>query len=189
MKTCFIYLISFLLAYSNVLSQGNSENRTVGPQCFCMPVGIITQPASSQAGCINNSVHQFTVSVCGTGPFTYQWKENSVNISDGGVYSGANTATLTITNPAYALNGKRYRCVITNCNGSAVITDNNAIINIKALDSDINKDGVTDNTDMLMLNQNFNTPCVSCPADINADGLIDNIDFLRLLGQFYQTCF
>ncbi len=189
MKSHIVYLTCLLLAFFNSFAQSSERNRGVGPQCFCIPVGVTVQPVSSAPGCINNSVHQFTVSVCGTGPFTYQWKENSVNIFDGGMYSGTHTATLTIANPSFALDQKRYRCVVTNCNGNAAITDNNALINVKALDSHINKDGVTNNSDMLMLNQNFNSPCVSCPADINADGLIDNIDFLRLLGQFYQVCY
>lgn len=189
MKKQFIFFIPFLIFSFRGICQRTAEARFTPPVCYCVPVAIVNQPISSTFGCINNSVHQFTVGVTGTGPFTYQWKENNINIVDSVNYTGSSTATLIITNPAFNLNGKRYRCVVTNCNGTAVITDNNAIINVKSLESDINKDGVTDNFDMLLLSQNFNSSCSPCASDINADGVIDNFDFLKLLGQFYQTCF
>ena len=53
---------------------------------------------------------------------TVQWEVNSgsgfVNVTNGGVYSGATTGTLTITNATTALNGQQYEAVFTNSAGS-----------------------------------------------------------------------
>jgi subtilisin-like proprotein convertase family protein len=46
----------------------------------------------------------FTVIATGNG-LTYQWRKNGVNLSNGGNISGANTATLSITNIAVSDNG------------------------------------------------------------------------------------
>ena len=68
-----------------------------------------------------DKVATFTVAVAtGTGPFTYQWQESRnggnapwINITNGGVYSGATTATLTITRPPITMNGYFYRAIVT----------------------------------------------------------------------------
>ena len=97
----------------------------------CTPVTIAVQPASSGIICNGLCKTSFVVQVSGTGPFTYQWQENSVNISDGGVYLGTSNDTLSITNATFALNNKTYRCIVTNCSGSkSDITDNKATLNI-----------------------------------------------------------
>jgi len=66
-----------------------------------------------------DKVATFTVAVAtGTGPFSYQWQVSTnsgntyTNISNGGVYSGATTATLTITAPPVSMSGYFYRCVV-----------------------------------------------------------------------------
>ncbi len=80
-------------------------------------ISIITQP-TDQTDCENNTI-TFSVDTslpAGTG---YQWKENSGGnvwntITNTGIYSGATTNTLTITNHANSLNNYRYRIVISN---------------------------------------------------------------------------
>jgi hypothetical protein len=53
---------------------------------------------------------------------SYQWQvstgANFANISNGGNYSGATTATLQISNVPSSFNGNRYRCVVDNTNVS-----------------------------------------------------------------------
>ena len=49
---------------------------------------------------------------------TYQWQKNSANLSNGGHYSGATTATLTAST-CDSTDAASYRCVITNGAGSA----------------------------------------------------------------------
>ena len=63
----------------------------------------------------------------------YQWQENNVNISNGGIYSGVLTSTLTLTNPGFAKNGKTYRCVITSSCGPSSTNSNSATLTVTAL--------------------------------------------------------
>ncbi len=73
-------------------------------------VVISTQPQASVI--CEDATTSFSVTAIGTG-LTYQWRENGVNISKGGVYSGATSATLTLTNAPSAFNGRQYDVVIT----------------------------------------------------------------------------
>ncbi len=76
---------------------------------------ISTSP-SDQSVSAGAGTATFTVTATGAG-LTYQWQENTgggfANITNGGIYSGATTATLTLTNPASGLNGYTYRCVVS----------------------------------------------------------------------------
>jgi hypothetical protein len=59
----------------------------------------------------------FSVTAGGTSP-TYQWQEDAgsgfVNISNGGIYSGATSSTLSLSSTTYpTMNGYKYRCVVT----------------------------------------------------------------------------
>ena len=68
--------------------------------------------------CGTTGTVQFTVTATGTG-ISRAWEESTDNggswnpVSNGGVYSGATTATLTITNPPGSMNGYQYRAVIS----------------------------------------------------------------------------
>jgi len=57
----------------------------------------------------------FTSSISGT---AYQWQEDTgagfTDITNNGLYSGATTATLTLTNPPTSYYGRRYSCKVTN---------------------------------------------------------------------------
>ena len=85
------------------------------------PTTVATQPVD-QTIC-TDKIATFTVAGGGTGPFSYQWQESRnggnapwTNIINGGVYSGATTATLTITRPPVSMSGYQYRAII---NGAA----------------------------------------------------------------------
>ena len=56
---------------------------------------INTQPIDTSI-CTSGTV---TFNVEATGVTIYQWRRNGVNLTEGGIYSGVDTATLTITNP------------------------------------------------------------------------------------------
>lgn len=72
-----------------------------------------------------------TFSVTASGyNITYQWQENGVNISTGGIYSGATTSTLILTNPDNSKNGKSYRCVISSSCGTSPVNSSAAILTI-----------------------------------------------------------
>ena len=81
----------------------------------CVAPVINTHP-SALMGC-SPVTGSFACSV--TGPsLSYQWQVNTgsgfTNISNGGVYSGATTATLTLTGADGTYNGNDYRCYISN---------------------------------------------------------------------------
>lgn len=67
----------------------------------------------------------FELTASGTGQLSYQWQrlaagtEFWVNVINGGVYSGARTASLSIPAPVVAMSGDQFRCVVTNTLGSA----------------------------------------------------------------------
>ena len=80
-------------------------------------VTITSQPAD-QVACAGNSV-AFSVAGSGSG-IIYQWQEstdggnNWNNITNGGIYSGANGATLTINPVTTPMSGYRYRAQLSN---------------------------------------------------------------------------
>lgn len=88
---------------------------------------IISQPASASICAGNNVVFQVTVAGYN---LSYQWQENGTSLSNGGVYSGVNTATLTLTNPGTSLSGNTYRCIITTTCGTSPLTSSGATLTI-----------------------------------------------------------
>jgi subtilisin-like proprotein convertase family protein len=80
------------------------------------PIAITTQPVNAVV--CTDKVTSFTLAATGTTP-TYQWQVSANNgntwtsITNGAPYSGATTATLTITAPAVSLNGNLYRCIVS----------------------------------------------------------------------------
>ena len=80
------------------------------------PVAIITSQPANAFSCQGSTVN-FSVTASGTG-LTYKWYEKvgagPFNpITDGGIYSGSATATLTLTGISTAMNNNQYMVVIT----------------------------------------------------------------------------
>src|SRR5206468_3870673 len=77
----------------------------------------VTSNPSNTTVC-NGSAATFTVAGTGTG-LTYQWQvstDNGVtynNLANGAPYSGVTTATLTVNPVTAAMNGYRYRAVLS----------------------------------------------------------------------------
>jgi len=67
----------------------------------------------------------FIVSSIGAAPLTYQWQRLSAgsgtwnNLSTGGNYGGAGSATLTVNNAALSMSGDQFRCIVSNPFGNA----------------------------------------------------------------------
>ncbi len=72
----------------------------------------------------------FSVNAVGAGTLNYQWQKNSVDLTNGGRYSGCTLAVLTIsgTSPSDVAD---YRCVVGNANGST--TSNSAALTLRAV--------------------------------------------------------
>ena len=60
---------------------------------------------------------QFSVTATGTGPLSYQWQKDEVNLTDGGRIKGASTSTLSITAVQKGDEGG-YTCVVSNTAGA-----------------------------------------------------------------------
>ncbi len=95
---------------------------------------ITTQPAAATTLCVGNNV-TYTVAANGTAP-TYQWEISTTGaggpwtpIVNGGVYSGATTASLTITGVTAGMSGSLYRCIISGTCAPAA-TSNNAALTV-----------------------------------------------------------
>jgi hypothetical protein len=76
----------------------------------------ITQQPSNRSVAEGASTN-FTITVIGDGHLDYRWQKNTANLSDGGHYSGAASATLTIIG-ADSADAATYRCIVTNAFGS-----------------------------------------------------------------------
>lgn len=83
------------------------------------------QPLTICAG--NNA--SFTIAAAGYS-LTYRWQEDGVNLTDGGIYSGTTTSTLTLTNPGLAKNGKLYRCVVSTTCGASPVNSATALLTV-----------------------------------------------------------
>jgi Secretion system C-terminal sorting domain len=102
------------------------------------PTTVVTQPVN-QTIC-TDKVATFTVTPGGSGPFTYQWQVSTnggnppwTNITNGGVYSGATTSTLTITAPPVSMSGYQYRVIVTGAAPCAPATSFTRILTVNPL--------------------------------------------------------
>jgi hypothetical protein len=91
---------------------------------------ITNQPTSLTVNAGDQAV--FSATVGGTTPLTYQWKVDNgttTNNVAGAVYSGTNTATLTIPSAAVNLSGLKYFLTITNVAGATNTAKATLIVN------------------------------------------------------------
>lgn len=99
---------------TNAVTQNVAVTGTVTPA-----PSITTAPVASEICAGANT----TFSVTASNATGYQWQVNTGsgfnNITNTAPYSGATTATLTITGATVALNGYQYRVVVTGCTPSA----------------------------------------------------------------------
>jgi Secretion system C-terminal sorting domain/Divergent InlB B-repeat domain len=117
--------------YSCYITNCNGSNNTLSNTAAlnvtnnCTAVTIGTQP-QSQTVTVGNSA-TFSVISSGTAPFNYQWRKNSINISNG------TSASYTTPILAASDNGSIYSCYITNCSDTKNIISNNATVNITSI--------------------------------------------------------
>ena len=85
--------------------------------CAVPSAPSITQHPAAQSVCPGGTA-TFGVVAAGDGPLLYRWQKNGADVSDGGHYSGAATATLTVSG-ADGTDVASYRCVVSNAGGGA----------------------------------------------------------------------
>ncbi len=82
------------------------------------PPDITSHPEDQIINAGENAIFGITA----TGADSYRWQENTgssfENITDGGIYSGAETDTLTITGVSLDMTGYQYQCIATNTYGN-----------------------------------------------------------------------
>ncbi len=79
------------------------------------PPRITQQPSGQTVATGDTAI--FIVEAIGAGSLTYRWQKNSVDLDNGGHYSGVTTNTLTIST-ADSGDAANYRCVVSNLYGS-----------------------------------------------------------------------
>lgn len=106
-------------ASSGLVYAGINQNNVF--QFTTLATPVVTTNPSNATECSGFGV---SYNAAGTGVTSYQWQESTTvgfasptNLTNSGVYSGATSATLSISNVA-GLNGRYYRCVLTNAAGS-----------------------------------------------------------------------
>jgi len=104
-----------------------------------MSLSFTAQPSNTKV-CIGGTA-TFSVSVSGS-PTGYQWQlstdNNSTwsNVTNSSIYSGANSATLTVTGAPALFNNYYYRCIVTD--GSGPITSNYGVLTVGPLGQLVN---------------------------------------------------
>jgi hypothetical protein len=93
---------------------------TINPTTKATVPGFAIQPASLTVTV--GQAANFSVTVTGTGPFTYQWQKNSANIY------GATSSTYATPATVSGDNGATFRVVVSNSAGSA--TSNSATLTV-----------------------------------------------------------
>ncbi|WP_219845010.1 hypothetical protein, partial [Flavobacterium columnare] len=100
---------SYSGSYTNVVSAGSVSS-----------LNITAQPNDQTIALGSNAT--FAATATGVSTVKYQWQEsqdngtNWTNVSNGGVYSGATTASLTLTAPPVSMNNYQYKLVIKESN-------------------------------------------------------------------------
>ncbi len=136
--------------------------------------GISTHPSNNLLVTLN-STQTFSVvaSTLGIGVgINYQWQENSgsgyTNITNGGIYSGATTTTLTLTNVALAHSGNQYRVQLTS---PTIVCDTDTTSNAATLTIENQAPVATANSSIT--NEDVAVTFNVTSDDIDVDGTID----------------
>lgn len=98
-------------------------------------ITIGTQPSASSVTAPAGATFTVAATTNDGGTLSYQWQISAdggttyANITNGGVYSGATTATLTISNST-GLNSRRYRAVVSSTGGAPSVNSNAALLTV-----------------------------------------------------------
>jgi len=133
--------------------QGNREAWIARYNLPCDAVDVVQSPEVATASFGGSA--QLTVVATGTGPLSYQWRKNNVNLTDGpvgcgGTISGATTDTLVLNTVTF-VEGGSYDCVVTNACGSDTSATATLTINPPPAAADVNHDGQVNGADIQAL--------------------------------------
>jgi len=116
------------------VAAGDQADDAVAADAAPTPITISAQPANV-TGAANPATETFSVTAAGQATLQYQWQRQTAsgttwtNITNGGVFSGATTATLTLTAAAKATyDGYKFRVRISSTGGATTVISNSASI-------------------------------------------------------------
>ncbi|PXY39201.1 hypothetical protein DMB65_18780, partial [Flavobacterium cheongpyeongense] len=101
---------------ATVTTAPGNQTITAGNSASFSVVANVVNTTTFVSGTPNYTIPPATDASSG---LLYQWQENGVNLSNAGVYSGTNTATLNISNVT-GLNGKVYTVIISHSNNVCI---------------------------------------------------------------------
>jgi uncharacterized repeat protein (TIGR03803 family) len=113
----------YTVIVSNAVNSVTSDDALL-EVIFSAP-SITIQPASQTL--LAGTTATFTVAVIGDQPLSYQWRENGINLTNGGSISGATTSSLIISNIAPASAGS-YSVIVSNA--IYAVTSVNAVLTV-----------------------------------------------------------
>ena len=115
---------------------GSAVTTNCGLLTVNTPISITSSPSNSNI-CASGTT-SFTVAATGTTP-GYQWQVSTNgaggpwnNISNGGVYNGATTTTLTLTGVTTGMNGYQYRAFVSGAASCGSVNSGVAILSVNA---------------------------------------------------------
>lgn len=158
--------------YGNVNNSSGTANSGLtacGLEIVTCSTAVTKQPIASTICDGNNTA--FSINAIDVD--NYQWQVNDgqgfSNISNGSVYSGATTNTLSLTNTPYGNDGYEYRCLISKT--SCADTSDSVVLTVN---------GKVNMTDL----PGYDTTCINAIKDIavKATGTINNYKW-----QYYNT--
>jgi hypothetical protein len=125
---------NYTVSFATALCQSSTATIPVTVRQLPSAIAAVANSVICQGG--NTS---FTTTFTGGSGLTGQWQVSSdngatyTNITDGGVYSGANTVTLNITGAGTNLNNNRYRLVIAAAPCVGTVASTAGILTVNAL--------------------------------------------------------
>jgi hypothetical protein len=170
--------ISGVMSHTSTSAQ--TVTFTITPEangCFGTPISVTVivnpltyisaQPLAATQFALENT--SFSITATGTAPVTYKWQINDgsgwSDVVANGVYSGENTAVLSLTGVVFAMNNYEYRCIVSG--GCSSVTSNAAKLTVTKRPTTLTYSGdaseqYSDVTDVkaVLIDQRTNTPVV-----------------------------
>ncbi|MDR6806823.1 hypothetical protein J2Y45_004015 [Dyadobacter sp. BE34] len=116
---------------------GNQSVESGGTTSFSVAANAASTTAYTAS--VPNYTDPSATNVSGT--IQYQWQEDTgsgfANISNGGIYTGATTATLTLTGVGLVKNGAKYRVVVKHPDNACILEQREATLTVTGCLTDI----------------------------------------------------
>lgn len=112
-------------------------------------IGFTQQPGNQLVTVGQNAA--FSVTITGTGPFSYQWRRNGMALANASPFSGVTTSTLTLASATTSEVGAYDVRITGGCNGTIGAVSNPAALNVRPCQGDFNDDNQFDSLDIQMI--------------------------------------